>query len=60
MSPIVEMCSSKLALKLSSSKIPCPPCPTPTQAQSSWLYGAGWGLRKLLNWIANRYENPKP
>jgi beta-glucosidase len=28
------------------------------KAQSAWLYGAGWGLRKLLNWIATRYGNP--
>lgn len=25
------------------------------QAQSAWLYAAGWGVRKLLNWINNRY-----
>lgn len=25
-------------------------------AQSSWLYGSGWGFRKLLNWIQNRYN----
>lgn len=25
------------------------------QAQSAWLYAAGWGVRKLLNWIHNRY-----
>jgi len=24
-------------------------------AQSVWLYASGWGLRKLLNWINNRY-----
>jgi len=28
------------------------------QAESGWLYGAGWGLRKLLNWVKNRYDNP--
>lgn len=28
------------------------------QAQSAWLYGAGWGARKLLNWVKNRYGNP--
>eukprot|EP00438_Fugacium_kawagutii_P017399 Skav229238 [mRNA] locus=scaffold2154:86123:89794:+ [translate_table: standard] len=26
--------------------------------QSAWLYGAGWGLRKLLNWIKRRYNSP--
>lgn len=26
--------------------------------QSVWLYGAGWGLRKLLNWVKRRYNNP--
>mmetsp|Transcript_94327 Transcript_94327/g.262487 ORF Transcript_94327/g.262487 Transcript_94327/m.262487 type:complete len:705 (+) Transcript_94327:94-2208(+) len=25
------------------------------QAVSVWLYQAGWGFRKLLNWVANRY-----
>jgi len=25
------------------------------QGQSVWLFGAGWGFRKLLNWVANRY-----
>ena len=28
------------------------------RAQSSWLYGAGWGIRKLLNWIKRRYDSP--
>lgn len=28
-------------------------------AQSIWLYGAGWGLRKLLNWAHNRYGGPE-
>jgi len=28
------------------------------QAQSSWLYGSGWGLRKLLNWVDKRYGSP--
>jgi len=28
------------------------------KAESSWLYGSGWGFRKLLNWIALRYKNP--
>ena len=28
------------------------------QAQSAWLYGAGWGVRKLLTWVKNRYANP--
>ena len=26
--------------------------------ESAWLYGAGWGLRKLLNWIKKRYHSP--
>ncbi|CAE7868570.1 BGLU4 [Symbiodinium microadriaticum] len=26
------------------------------RAQSTWLYGAGWGLRKLLNWVKRRYN----
>lgn len=28
------------------------------RAQSGWLYGSGWGFRKLLNWIKRRYNNP--
>ena len=28
------------------------------RAQSSWLYAAGWGLRKLLTFIKDRYNNP--
>jgi len=28
------------------------------KGQSSWLYGSGWGFRKLLNWVARRYNNP--
>jgi len=28
------------------------------RAQSTWLYGAGWGLRKLLSWIKDRYHDP--
>jgi len=27
-------------------------------AQSVWLYGAGWGFRKLLNWVNRRYHHP--
>lgn len=27
-------------------------------AASSWLHGAGWGLRKLVNWVSRRYGNP--
>jgi beta-glucosidase/6-phospho-beta-glucosidase/beta-galactosidase len=26
--------------------------------QSVWLYGAGWGLRKLLQWVHHRYGHP--
>lgn len=29
------------------------------RGESIWLYGAGWGLRKLLNWVKNRYNNPE-
>merc|ERR1719273_2883718 len=25
-------------------------------AQSSWLFSSGWGVRKLLNWVNNRYH----
>lgn len=32
-----------------------PDGPAFPKAQSAWLYGSGWGLRKLVNWIANRY-----
>ena len=27
------------------------------RAESVWLYGAAWGLRKLLNWVHNRYSS---
>lgn len=27
-------------------------------AQSTWLYGAAWGFRKVLNWVSSRYDNP--
>jgi len=27
------------------------------QAMSGWLFGAGWGLRKLLNWVHRRYPS---
>ncbi|CAE7741059.1 BGL1B, partial [Symbiodinium pilosum] len=26
------------------------------QGQSDWIYAAGWGLRKLLNWVKRRYN----
>jgi len=29
------------------------------KAQSKWLFGSGWGFRKLLNWISRRYNRPK-
>lgn len=29
------------------------------QAQSAWLFGAGWGVRKLLTWVKDRYGNPE-
>ena len=28
------------------------------KGQSRWLYSAAWGLRKLLNWIKRRYDDP--
>ena len=28
-------------------------------AESVWLFGAGWGLRKLLNWVHKRYDGPE-
>jgi beta-galactosidase len=28
------------------------------QGQSGWLYNVPWGLRKLLNWIDDRYDGP--
>ena len=27
-------------------------------AQSKWLFGVGWGFRKILNWIHRRYDAP--
>jgi len=27
-------------------------------ADSSWLYVVPWGMRKILNWIKDRYDNP--
>jgi len=32
-----------------------PDGPAFPKAQSAWLYGSGWGIRKLVNWIADRY-----
>lgn len=32
-----------------------PDGPAFPRAQSSWLFGAGWGLRKMLNWVSKRY-----
>jgi len=29
------------------------------KAQSKWLYGSGWGFRKILNWINRRYPGKK-
>jgi len=29
------------------------------KAQSKWLFGSGWGFRKILNWISRRYNRPK-
>ena len=29
------------------------------QAQSGWLFGSGWGFRKILNWIHRRYDGPE-
>jgi len=28
------------------------------KGQSGWLYGSGWGFRKLLNWVDKRYNRP--
>lgn len=28
------------------------------KAASVWLFGVPWGLRKLLNWVAKRYNSP--
>jgi len=28
--------------------------------KSSWLFMSGWGFRKLLNWVANRYGHDLP
>jgi beta-glucosidase/6-phospho-beta-glucosidase/beta-galactosidase len=30
------------------------------QGQSVWLFGAGWGFRKLLNYVSNRYGKDTP
>jgi len=30
------------------------------QGESVWLFGAGWGFRKLLNWVSNRYGKAYP
>jgi len=32
--------------------------PDQPRAASSWLYGAGWGLRKIVNWVSRRYGRP--
>jgi len=29
-------------------------------AKSTWLFMSGWGFRKLLNWVANRYGKELP
>lgn len=29
-------------------------------AKSVWLYSSGWGFRKLLNWVSNRYGKELP
>jgi len=29
------------------------------KAQSKWLFGSGWGFRKILNWVNRRYNSPK-
>lgn len=36
-----------------------PDGPAFPRAQSIWLYGAGWGLRKLVNWVSQRYSSPE-
>jgi len=30
------------------------------QGESVWLFGAGWGFRKLLNWVSHRYGESLP
>ena len=30
------------------------------KAESAWLYAAGWGLRKLVNWVSKRYGRGTP
>lgn len=37
-----------------------PDGPAFPRAQSSWLYGAGWGIRKIVNWVARRYGKDIP
>lgn len=39
-----------LELKVTETGLP--------MAQSSWLFGAGWGLRKFLTWLSERYDYP--
>ena len=29
-----------------------------SQAASEWLYVVPWGIRRVLNYIAQRYNNP--
>jgi len=29
-----------------------------SMADSTWLYVVPWGIRKMLNWVADRYDNP--
>ena len=33
--------------------------PAFVRAQSVWLFGSGWGFRKMLNWVSNRYARPE-
>lgn len=35
-----------------------PDGPAFPRAESVWLYAAGWGLRKIINWVSKRYNKP--
>eukprot|EP00446_Apocalathium_sp_SHHI-4_P013931 CAMPEP_0177200098 /NCGR_PEP_ID=MMETSP0367-20130122/26036_1 /TAXON_ID=447022 ORGANISM="Scrippsiella hangoei-like, Strain SHHI-4" /NCGR_SAMPLE_ID=MMETSP0367 /ASSEMBLY_ACC=CAM_ASM_000362 /LENGTH=791 /DNA_ID=CAMNT_0018648511 /DNA_START=12 /DNA_END=2387 /DNA_ORIENTATION=- len=28
------------------------------EGMSIWLFGSGWGFRKMMNWVGRRYDNP--
>jgi beta-glucosidase/6-phospho-beta-glucosidase/beta-galactosidase len=29
-----------------------------SRSGASWLFGVPWGIRKVLRWIKNEYDNP--